>query len=89
MVARAAPVIMLVAPGPMEEVQINAFSRLFALAYPAAMWTAACSLRTEGVGRSGSRSALVLCRHVAVAEDAENAREEAVLLAIRARRIGS
>ena len=47
MVASAAPVIMLVAPGPIEEVQMNAFSRLLALAYPAAMWTAACSLRTN------------------------------------------
>ena len=46
-VARAAPVIMFVAPGPMEEVQTKAFSRLLALAYPAAMWTAACSLRTS------------------------------------------
>jgi len=43
MVAVAAPVIMLVAPGPIEEVQTKVASRLFALAKAVAVWTAACS----------------------------------------------
>ena len=47
MVASAAPVIMLVAPGPMDEVQAKARIRLLALANPDAMWTPACSLRTR------------------------------------------
>ena len=47
MVASAAPVIMLVAPGPIDEVQAKARSRLLALAKAEAMCTAACSLRTR------------------------------------------
>ena len=45
MVAVAAPVIMLVAPGPIEEVQAKVGRRLLVLAKAAAMCTAACSLR--------------------------------------------
>ena len=37
MVASAAPVIMFVAPGPIEDVQAKARSRLLALAYAAAI----------------------------------------------------
>ena len=44
-VARAAPVTMFVAPGPMEEVQANACRRCEARAYPAAACTIACSFR--------------------------------------------
>ena len=44
-VAAAAPVIMLVAPGPIDVVQANVDSRLRIFANPAAVWTIACSLR--------------------------------------------
>ena len=44
-VAAAAPVTMLVAPGPTEVVQANVPRRLRWRAYPAATWTIACSLR--------------------------------------------
>ena len=43
MVAVAAPVTMLVAPGPMDEMQAKVPSRFFVLANAAAMCTAACS----------------------------------------------
>jgi hypothetical protein len=42
-VATAAPVIMLVAPGPIEEVQANACRRFFVLAKAVLVWTIACS----------------------------------------------
>jgi len=42
-VATAAPVIMLVAPGPMELVQANVPSRCRVLAKATAAWTIACS----------------------------------------------
>jgi hypothetical protein len=45
MVDRAAPVIMLVAPGPIEEVHAKAERRFFILAKPAAVCTIPCSLR--------------------------------------------
>ena len=45
MVAVAAPVIMLVAPGPIDEMQAKVGSRFCALAKAVAMCTAACSLR--------------------------------------------
>lgn len=45
MVARAAPVTRLVAPGPMEVVTACAESRLSCRAYPTAACTIACSLR--------------------------------------------
>ena len=44
-VASAAPVIMFVAPGPIELVQTIARRRLAILAKPTAVWTIACSLR--------------------------------------------
>jgi hypothetical protein len=44
-VASAAPVTMLVAPGPIEVVQANARSRSCARANPTAVCTIACSLR--------------------------------------------
>jgi hypothetical protein len=44
-VAPAAPVSMLVAPGPIELVHANALSLLLALANAAAVCTIACSLR--------------------------------------------
>ncbi len=53
MVASAAPVIIFVAPGPIDEVQAKVRSRLLALANPAAMCTPACSLRTRMYGKSG------------------------------------
>ncbi len=37
--------IMLVAPGPIEEVQTNVCRRFFILAYATAVCTIACSLR--------------------------------------------
>ena len=43
MVAVAAPVIMFVAPGPIEDVQTNVCLRFFAFANAVAMCTAACS----------------------------------------------
>ena len=43
-VAVAAPVIMLVAPGPIEAVQASVDSRRVALAKPIAVWTIDCSL---------------------------------------------
>ena len=46
MVAVAAPVIMLVAPGPMEERQAKVCRRFLTLAYAVAACTAPCSLRT-------------------------------------------
>ncbi len=42
-VASAAPVTMLVAPGPIEEVQARVERRSLALATPIAVWTIACS----------------------------------------------
>ncbi len=45
MVAPAAPVTRLVAPGPIELAQANVPRRFSILANPAAMWTIACSLR--------------------------------------------
>ena len=45
MVARAAPVTMLVAPGPTDEVQAKVASRLRMRANAAAVCTMACSLR--------------------------------------------
>jgi hypothetical protein len=45
MVAPAAPVIMLVAPGPTELVQASVWSRLVIRAKAAAACTCACSLR--------------------------------------------
>ena len=45
MVAVAAPETMLVAPGPMEEVQARVASRRLALAYPDAVCTIDCSLQ--------------------------------------------
>jgi len=45
MVAAAAPVSMLVAPGPMEVVQARARRRKLVLAKAAAVCTMACSLR--------------------------------------------
>ena len=45
MVARAAPVTMLVAPGPIEEVHAHAESRFRIRANPTAVCTMACSLR--------------------------------------------
>ena len=47
MVAKAAPVIILVAPGPIEVVQTMARVRNVALAKAAAVWTIACSLRNK------------------------------------------
>ncbi len=44
-VAPAAPVTMLVAPGPTEVVQANVDSRSVIRAYAAAVCTIACSLR--------------------------------------------
>ena len=44
-VAVAAPVTRLVAPGPTEVVQAKVRSRLCILAKAAAVWTIACSLR--------------------------------------------
>jgi hypothetical protein len=44
-VASAAPVTMLVAPGPMEAVQAKACSRFRILAKPTDACTIACSLR--------------------------------------------
>ena len=43
MVAVAAPVIMFVAPGPIELMQAQARRRLLILAKAVAMWTEACS----------------------------------------------
>ncbi len=45
MVAPAAPVTRLVAPGPIEVTQAMVRSRLLILAKPAAAWTIACSFR--------------------------------------------
>jgi hypothetical protein len=45
MVATAAPVSMLVAPGPMELVHASVRRRLAIFANPTAAWTIACSLR--------------------------------------------
>jgi len=45
MVAPAAPVTRLVAPGPIDVVQASVRSRFDILANPAAVWTIACSLR--------------------------------------------
>jgi hypothetical protein len=44
-VAAAAPVIMLVAPGPIDDVQASVRIRLLAFANAAAVCTMACSLR--------------------------------------------
>jgi hypothetical protein len=46
-VAAAAPVSMLVAPGPIDDVQAKARSRLLILAKAVAVWTIACSLRVR------------------------------------------
>ncbi len=45
MVAVAAPVTMLVAPGPIDAVQAKVARRRLALAKPTAWCTVACSLR--------------------------------------------
>jgi hypothetical protein len=47
MVASAAPVTMLVAPGPIDEVQASVARRLRARAKAAAAWTMPCSLRAR------------------------------------------
>ena len=44
-VAAAAPVTMLGAPGPIDDVHTSVWSRFIVLAYAAAVWTIACSLR--------------------------------------------
>src|SRR5215468_6790125 len=44
-VAIAAPVTMLVAPGPIEVVQASVLSRKLAFENAAAVWTMACSFR--------------------------------------------
>ena len=44
-VASAAPVTMLVAPGPTDDVHAHVARRLVALAYPEATCTIACSFR--------------------------------------------
>ncbi len=46
-VASAAPVTMLVEPGPIEAVQASAWSRLRIRANPIAACTMACSLRAR------------------------------------------
>ena len=46
-VAPAAPVIMFVAPGPIELVQASVRRRLCIFAYAAAVCTIACSLRAR------------------------------------------
>ena len=45
MVASAAPVSMLVAPGPIELVQASVRRRFAIFAKPTAVWTIACSFR--------------------------------------------
>ena len=83
MVASAAPVIMLVAPGPIDEVQAKVRRRLLALAYAAARCTPDCSLRTGYVRKIGILlQRLADAGHVAVAEDPQHAGEEWVLFAI-------
>ena len=47
MVARAAPVIMLVEPGPVEAVHAKVWSRFFIFANAAEAWTIACSFRAR------------------------------------------
>ncbi len=47
MVARAAPVTMFVAPGPIEVVQASVCNRSRIRAYPQAAWTIACSFRAR------------------------------------------
>ena len=42
-VAVAAPVTMFVAPGPIDDVQANAWSRFLCFAYAVEMWTMPCS----------------------------------------------
>src|SRR5436305_663458 len=46
-VANAAPLTILVAPGPIDDVLANVRRRLLVLVYPVATWTADCSLRTR------------------------------------------
>src|SRR5882757_5474123 len=58
MVARAAPVSMLVEPGPMLAVTAHACSLSFCLAYAAAVCTIACSLRPNTYRSPGSVPAL-------------------------------
>ena len=93
MVANAAPVSMLVEPGPMLAVTAHACSRSFCLAYAAARvhhrllvaaqhisqsWFGACLLGLE----LGLQQRLAHPCHVAVPEDAEAAREELAALAV-------
>lgn len=47
MVAAAAPVIMLVEPGPIDVRQANARRRFASFAKPIAVWTIDCSLRAR------------------------------------------
>ena len=85
MVAVAAPVTMLVAPGPTER---DAGQRRQPARWrtPVAAWTIACSFRPWWYG--SSRPAALLSSaspeagHVAVAEDAEHALDEPVLHAV-------
>ena len=64
MVATAAPVTMLVAPGPIEVVQASVCRRLFIFAKAAAVCTIACSLRALVVAaaRRAVRAAPGRCR---------------------------
>lgn len=81
MVARAAPVIMLVAPGPIEEVQARAESRLRILAKADAVWTMPCSLRGLVVGEPVSvlLQGLSHTGDVAMAENVETSFEKPML----------
>ena len=53
-VASAAPVTMLVAPGPIDDVQASVESRFFIRAYATAAWTIPCSLRAWWNGMPSS-----------------------------------
>ena len=66
-VAVAAPVIMLVAPGPIEEVQAKVPNRFLALAKA----VAACTI--QGLAKAG---------HIAVPENTDNSIDQTMLNAI-------
>ena len=93
MVASAAPVSMLVEPGPMLAVTAHACSRSFCLAYAAArvhhrLLVAAQHISQRGLGAGlcrldlGLQQRLTHAGHVAVTEDAEAAGEELAAFAV-------
>ncbi len=88
--ATAAAVTMFIAPGPTDEVAAMNCRRRMALAKPMAARAMPCSFCPRYVGQHAARvvQRLAETRHVAVAEDAEDACQERALLPVDNRPLG-